>query len=126
MTRNRLGLFRRLLPLVLASLATPAPAADAARGGQLYEQRCGACHSLDANRVGPMHRGVFGRRAGTVAGYDYSGALSHATIVWNDQTLEAWLRDPEALIPGQRMGYRVAEATDRADLIAYLRQVSGQ
>lgn len=97
---------------------------DAARGQTLYEQRCSACHSLDSHRVGPMHRGVFGRRAGSAPGYDYSPALRGATIIWNSQTLDAWLTDPEKLLPGQRMGYRVEEAADRADLIAYLQRES--
>lgn len=97
---------------------------DAARGQTLYEQRCSACHSLDSHRVGPMHRGVFGRRAGSATGYDYSPALRGATIIWNSQTLDAWLTDPEKLLPGQRMGYRVEAAADRADLIAYLQRES--
>ena len=104
--------------------AQPAPSGDAARGEQLYPLRCGACHSLDANRVGPMHRGVFGRKAGTVKDYDYSAALKTATTVWTEQTLDRWLADPEKLIPGQRMGYQVPDASDRADLIAYLERES--
>lgn len=116
---------RRLLPVAALLLAAgSAAAADAARGEQLYEQRCGACHGLDADRVGPRHRGVFGRAAGSVAGFAYSPALMHARMTWNDKTLDAWLADPERLLPGQRMGYSVPEAADRADIIAYLRQVS--
>ncbi|RTL57897.1 MAG: c-type cytochrome [Rhodocyclaceae bacterium] len=101
-------------------------AADAGRGRQLYEQRCSACHSMDQNRVGPMHRGVFGRKVGSAAGYDYSAALAHGKIVWDERMLDAWLSDPEKLIPGQRMGYSVPNAADRADLIAYLRTESGK
>lgn len=85
---------------------------------------CSACHSLDADRTGPHHRGVFGRRAGSVEGFAYSPALRRASIVWGRDTLDAWLVNPEALIPGQRMGYSVDNAVDRADIIAYLRQVS--
>lgn len=111
--------------LCAALLAVQAAAGqDAGRGALLYEQRCSACHSLDADRTGPQHRGVFGRRAGSVDGFAYSPALRRATIVWNGETLDAWLRNPEALIPGQRMGYSVAEAGDRADIVAYLRQAS--
>lgn len=102
----------------------PAAGQDAGRGEQLYEQRCSACHSLDADRTGPHHRGVFGRRAGSVEGFAYSPALRRAGVVWGRETLEAWLVNPEALIPGQRMGYSVDNAADRADIIAYLRQVS--
>jgi cytochrome c len=96
----------------------------AARGGALYESRCSGCHSLDANRVGPAHRGVFGRKSGAVKDYDYSPALRAAGVVWNAETLERWLADPERTIPGQRMNYAVPEPADRADLIAYLRQQS--
>ena len=88
----------------------------------LYDRRCIGCHSLDANRVGPAHRGVFGRKAGVAKDYDYSPALRNARLVWDAQTLDRWLADPEQLVPGQRMGYSVSEAADRADLIAYLRE----
>ena len=54
--------------LVLAA-AVDAAAADAARGQELYESRCGGCHSLDANRVGPAHRGVYGRKSGSAPGF---------------------------------------------------------
>lgn len=95
---------------------------DAQRGGMLYDSRCGGCHSLDANRIGPAHRGVYGRRAGSVADFDYSSALRAAAFVWDARMLDAWLADPQALVPGQRMGYAVPDARDRADIIAYLRQ----
>ena len=112
--------------LVLVLPGHSARAADAERGGTLYEARCGACHSIDAHRVGPLHRGVFGRRAGSAPGYDYSPALKAAGFVWDLATLDAWLQDPEALVPGQRMGYSVAEAADRADLVAFLRRISAR
>jgi cytochrome c len=96
---------------------------DAVRGKELYESRCIACHSVDQNRVGPAHQGVFGRRAGLAVDYDYSAALKSSKLVWSDKTLDAWLTNPERLIPGQKMGYSVAEAQDRADLIAYLKKL---
>jgi cytochrome c len=99
-----------------------AQAADAARGKQLYESRCFGCHSIEANRVGPAHKGVFGRKAGAVKDYDYSDALKKSDVVWNESTLERWLADPERLIPGQKMGVSVSDAKDRADLIEYLKR----
>lgn len=96
---------------------------DASRGAQLYESRCGGCHSVDSHRIGPMHKGVFGRRAGSAAGYEYSPALKSSSLIWVDATLDQWLTDPESTIPGQAMGYRVEEPRDRADLIAYLRRL---
>jgi cytochrome c len=106
--------------LFVASAPVALAAGDGARGRELYETRCIACHSIDADRIGPRHRGLIGRRAGSVAGFDYSPALRAADLLWNDATLDRWLADPEATIPGQRMNYRVADARDRADLIAYL------
>jgi cytochrome c len=101
-----------------------AAAADATRGRQLYESRCIGCHSIDANRVGPAHKGVFGRKAGSVGDYDYSDALKKSPVVWNEKTLDRWLASPEGLIPGQKMGFSVAEPKDRADLVEYLKQQS--
>ena len=85
----------RLLPAILGlAVVGAAAAADAQRGAGLYEARCGACHSLDAHRVGPLHRGVVGRRAGSAAGYDYSPALAAAAFTWDAVLLDAWLKDP--------------------------------
>jgi len=100
--------------------AQPAAAGEPARGKALYESRCSACHSVDAHRVGPAHRGVFGRKAGGAPGYEYSPALAASRVRWDTATLTLWLADPERLIPGQRMGYQVPTPQDRADLVAYL------
>ena len=70
---------------------------DPVRGHALYQSRCTACHSLDHSRIGPAHRGVFDRVAGSVPGFD-----------------------PEAFIPGQKMGYEVPDPVDRRDIIAFL------
>lgn len=108
----------------LVALPMAVAAGDATRGRQLYESRCIACHSMDENRAGPAHKGVFGRRAGLAKGYDYSPAVKASRIVWNEKTLDRWLADPEKLIPGQKMGFSVPDAKDRADLIEYLKQAS--
>lgn len=107
----------------LVSLATApmAFAADAAHGEEIYNSRCIACHSPDANRVGPKHRGVVGRTAGTVPDFNYSKAVKSSGVVWTEDALDKWLTNPQALIPGQRMNFKVADPADRADLIAYLR-----
>lgn len=118
---------RRTLAALLAALLTggaPAAAGDPARGQALYQQCYFACHAEDAHRVGPAHRGVFGRRAGSAPGYAYSPALAASSVVWSAASLERWLADPEGLVPGQRIYYAVANARDRADLIAYLRSLS--
>ena len=99
-------------------------AGDPAHGQEIYESRCIACHSADANRVGPMHRGVFGRKAGSLPDYAYSKALKAADIVWNDETLDRWLTNPQAFLPGQKMNFKIANPQDRADVIAYLKTLT--
>lgn len=93
---------------------------DAVVGQLLYEQKCMGCHAVDASRVGPAHRGVFGRRVGSVPGFAYSSALGSSSLVWNAQTLDAWLSEPEKLMPGQAMYFKVSDAKSREDIIAYL------
>src|SRR6185295_6131600 len=117
----------RVLPLLavpLLALASTARAGDAEHGGELYESRCFGCHSLDANRIGPMHRGVFGRKAGSVADFAYSSAVKNSAIVWDESTLDRWLTNTQAVIPGTRMNFRVANPEDRADIIAFLKKES--
>jgi cytochrome c len=105
--------------LMIASSAYAA--GNAMRGEQIY-QSCEDCHSLDDNEVGPKHRGVFGRAAGLVPDYDYSEALKAAKIVWTEVTLDQWLTNPQAFVPGSRMAFHLTDAKDRADVIAYLRE----
>ncbi|HZE91056.1 MAG TPA: c-type cytochrome [Rhizobacter sp.] len=119
---NSLRLF--VFACALAARASSAWAdGDPASGRALYQARCAACHSADYNGVGPAHRGVFGRGAGKAPGFAYSPALKASGLVWNDTTLDQWLADPEKLVPGQRMGVNVPEARERADLIAFLKQI---
>lgn len=118
-----------LLPLVVimglwAGLHSSAWAQPAARGQALFESRCVACHSLDANRVGPALRGVVGRVAGKADGYFYSQAMAAATHVWDVPKLTAWLTNPETVVPGQDMNYRLDAAQDRSDVVAYLATLS--
>jgi cytochrome c len=120
---------RRSLAFLAAALlwpsATPAAfAADAAHGEEIYNSRCIACHSPDANRVGPKHRGVVGRTAGTVPDFNYSKAVKGSGVVWSEEALDKWLTNPQAFIPGQRMNFKVADPADRADLIAYLKTLT--
>jgi cytochrome c len=107
--------------VLLFIAASSASAGDAVHGAELYDSRCVACHSPDANRVGPKHRGVFGRKAGSLPDFNYSKAVKNSGVVWDEATLEKWLTNPQSLIPGQRMNFKVADPADRADLIAYLK-----
>lgn len=99
-------------------------AGDVERGRQTYGRRCSGCHSMVLNRSGPRHLKVFGKPAASVPDYEYSEALKRSGIVWNERTLDLWLKDPEALVPGNYMGYSVGSARDRADIIAYLKFMS--
>lgn len=104
---------------VFAVAAPERAAGDPVRGKTLY-QVCMGCHSLDENDVGPRHRGVVGRVAGTVPDYAYSPALKNSHIVWGPDTLDRWLTNPQALVPGAKMFFAMPSAQDRADVIAYL------
>jgi cytochrome c len=95
------------------AIGASAGAGDANRGQTLYQSRCTTCHSIDYN---------FGRKAGSLADYTYSPALQASTVIWSAQTLDKWLSNPEKFIPGQKMGFTVPDAKDRADLIAYLKK----
>ena len=111
---------------VLAVLPSAQAAGDAAHGEQLYLSRCGACHSMDDNRAGPAHRGVFGRKAGSLDDFRYSPAMKRSGLTWSPQTLDAYVADPQTAVPQNRMPYAgMPEARDRADLIAYLKKASG-
>ncbi len=97
--------------------------ADTSRG-QLLSFACAACHTFAAaggTLIGPNLHGVFGRRAASVAGFDYSPALASSGLVWTPVSLEAWLNEPASFVAGTKMaftGYRSPD--DRRDLIAYL------
>jgi cytochrome c len=107
--------------LALCAAAPVAAAPSVQRGEQIYA-RCLACHALAYDRVGPRHCGLFGRLAGSVPGYEYSQAMKHSRISWNEKTLDLFLAKPLAMVPGSTMTYDgVPEPKDRADLIAYLK-----
>ena len=112
-------------PALVAVLVTVA-GADAGRGERVF-QRCYACHSVlpaETTLPGPNLRGVVGRRAGTLPGFRFSNAMVEAGergLVWSRETLDAYVTDPLALVPGSEMvipGLR--DPQDRADLIDYL------
>ncbi|PRC90810.1 c-type cytochrome [Solimicrobium silvestre] len=106
--------------------STVCAAGNAERGLALYQSKCVACHSIDYNGVGPAHKGLFNRKAGSQTDYVYSPAVKGSTIIWNEQTLDKWLSNPEKLIPGQKMGFSVPSAKERADLITYLKITTEQ
>lgn len=111
--------------LVLAAAAAQAAPPDPKLGQALYG-RCLACHSLAYDRTGPRHCGLFGRRAGSVPGFDYSAAMKRSKIVWDAATLDRFLANPARVVPGTSMTYAgVPKRAERAALIAYLKQANG-
>src|ERR1700692_3469334 len=130
MKRNTLIINELLVCAFLAATSTvgatlasadTTPNGDAAHGKTLY-QGCEACHSIDDNDLGPRHRGVVGRRAGSVADYSYSMSLKDSGLTWDEATLERWLTNPSALIPGTKMFFQMSDAQNRADVIAFLKE----
>lgn len=112
--------------MAIAAITPAAGHGDPVRGEQVYA-RCMACHALTENRIGPRHCGVFGRRAGSVAGFDYSPAMRRAKIVWNEKTLDTFLRNPLEYLPGTSMVYAgISDAGERADLIAWLKTANAK
>lgn len=112
---------------LLAMSGSPGAAGDPARGTKAF-QACMACHSTvpGVHMTGPSLAAVFGHKAGTVPGFSrYSEPIKHANVVWNEATLDQWLADPNAFIPGTAMTFPgLRESGARQDVIAYLRDVS--
>ena len=105
----------------------PACAADAAAGKSLFA-RCQMCHTLDPNgptMLGPNLHGLFGRKAGSLPGFNYSAAMKESGVVWDDGTLAKYLRDPKHFIPGNHMAFPgLTSDAELADLLAYLKEAT--
>jgi cytochrome c len=109
------------LAFVLAGASDSKP--DAGRGRVLFERRCTGCHALDGLKAAPPLRGVFGKPVARNATYPYSDALKSARLSWDEATLDRWLTDPEAVVPGNDMSFRLDNSAERADIVAYLKQL---
>ena len=120
---RRTAWMRVLAAALLVPLSAFA-AGEAERGAKAY-RACIACHALEPGRhlTGPSLAKVFGRKAGEAPGFQrYSDALKQSGVVWDEKTLDAWLKEPAALIPGNTMTFRgMRDETARRDLIAYLK-----
>jgi cytochrome c len=121
-----LGIFALCWILASPSLSLEGQETDASRGHQLFDKRCGGCHALDNDKEGPRLRGVYGRKAGTVPSFKYSDALAKSGITWDDSNLDQWLTEPDKFIPDVDMDFHLAKADERADVIAYLKQLSNK
>lgn len=111
---------------LLALNATDAPGQEAASGVDLFRAHCATCHATRPGAVsaipGPNLAGIYGRAAGSEAGYPYSPALAGANFTWDAAKLSAWLANPEALVPGATMRTRIADPAVRQRIIEWLEQ----
>jgi cytochrome c len=130
---HKLGTLARAATLCGAVVATAPltaqmviPKAAPASGDKMFGQQCGACHSATPGetRVGPSLAGVVGRKAGTVAGYQYSAALKKSGQTWNAASLDKWLTGTQADVPGTKMSYAQADPAKRKAIIDYLSSIS--
>ena len=127
--KARLGMVGRGVA-ALTALAGAAQAAGTAGDpvkGKTVFARCAACHDLNtgAVRMGPSLKGIIGRKAGSVANFGYSAGMKGKGVVWKEDTLDAFLTSPMKYVPGTRMAFPgIANAKDRADVIAYLKQAA--
>jgi cytochrome c2 len=116
-----------LAALAASALSPAAMAADAPHGRTVFQEQCGLCHSAAPGDgeagLGPDLAGVVGRKAASDPGYSYTDALKKSGITWSAESLDRFLADPQALVPGTAMAISVPDAKDRADVVGYLATV---
>jgi cytochrome c len=122
-----LGFSGAWLAVTVALAQMPLPAAKPPDGAVLFRQQCATCHTTnlsDPVRQGPPLVKIVGRPAGKVDGFHYSAGFARADFVWDDARLDAWLTNPQELVPGAVMAYRQAKPETRAAIIAYLKELN--
>jgi cytochrome c len=110
----------------VASAQIPLPAAKPADGAALFRQQCATCHTSNASdppRQGPTLFNLVGREAGTAEGFRYSAGFATAKFKWDEQRLDTWLTDPQAMIPGAVMAYKQPKAEIRTAIVNYLKEL---
>jgi cytochrome c len=112
------------------SAAGALAAGDAAEGEKIYNQKCAVCHKIGEgakNFVGPELNGLIGRKTGSAPGYNYSDANKSSSITWDEATLNEYLANPKAKIPGTKMVFAgLSKDSDRENVIAYLSQFDAE
>ena len=110
---------------LVAAMAATASAADLDNGKSIFN-KCRACHQIGENAknmVGPVLNGLFGRKAGSIEGFNYSEANKTSGITWNDATFAEYIKNPMQRMPGTRMAFAgVRDEKDIANLWAWLKQ----
>src|SRR5271169_3985028 len=119
----RTSLLIGLISLGLIATGVAQAAGDAKAGAQVFG-RCAICHSSakgDGNKIGPNLFGVVGRKAGTAPNFSYSAAMKSAGFVWTNDKLNAYIKSPPTVVPGNKMMFAgIPSAAQRADVVAYL------
>ncbi len=116
------ALFAVALGLVVAPALSRADG-DVDAGKKIF-QKCALCHAIEAgkNKIGPSLFGVVGRHSASLPDYTYSDAMKAANKTWDEATLDNYLTDPRAAVPGTKMIFPgLKDAKDRQDVIAYLK-----
>jgi cytochrome c len=111
---------------VVLIATTGAEAGDAVKGQKVFA-KCKACHEVAAekNKVGPHLKGLFGRAAASVEGYNYSEPMKALGITWTEETLKPYLADPKAVVPGGKMAFAGLKKEDELeDVIEYLEEAT--
>ncbi|HEX4586325.1 MAG TPA: cytochrome c family protein [Burkholderiaceae bacterium] len=115
---------REIFFVVISALSAAAHAAgDPARGADLFQQNCAACHSKEPGQhlVGPSLFSIVGRAAGSIAGFSYSAAMKRSGIVWTADRLMAYLKEPRRYLPGVKMMFPgLPDQRDREHVVAFL------
>jgi cytochrome c len=126
--------FLYIVPPALALLAMIAAARAEEKEGpepsMVYNNACRTCHSMKEgdNRQGPSLHGVVGRKAGTLAGFQFSPSMQNSGVVWDEATLDKFIADPDQVVNGNGMKPYggIDDADQRKEIIAFLKSISGK
>jgi cytochrome c len=110
-----------VLLIGIAALSSFAGEPDPRSGKEVFARRCAGCHALDSNKEGPRLRGVLNRKAGTAPGFLYSEGLRQSGFTWDENRLNQWLQNPDAVVRDTDMEFRLSNPDERAAVIAYLK-----
>jgi cytochrome c len=122
-----LGICGAVLAVSFATAQISPPPAKPPDGAALFKQQCGTCHTTnlsDPPRQGPSLFKVMGRQAGKLDGFHYSAGFAEANFAWDEEKLDAWLTNPQAVVPSAVMVYRQPKPETRAAIITYLRELN--
>lgn len=118
--------FRQVLGFAVMAVAwqSSRAAAGTLDGKAVFGKRCSGCHDTEVSKEGPRLRGVIGRKAGTVTGFQYSDALRNSGIKWTEDLVQKWLENTEGLVKDNDMEFHVADPNERAAVAAYLKTLT--